>query len=115
MSQDALEVAQLCHDLAVVLGAAAELLQERAGTLLASVPTGGPHDRKRVAWAVELAAELESKGRHADAERVLLAALALSEWLFGRDDSQSVETRALLDVPAVPEPDPNAAQEGRRA
>jgi hypothetical protein len=115
VGQDALEVAQLCHDLAVVLGAATELLQERAGTLLASVPTGGPHDRTRVAWAVELAAELESKGRHADAERVLLAALALSEWLFGRDDPQSLETRALLSAPAVVAADPNAGQEGRSA
>lgn len=115
MSQDALEVAQLCHDLAIVLGAAAELLQERAGTLLASVPPGGPHDRKRVAWAVELAAELESRGRHTDAERVVLAALALSEWLFGREDPQSVETRALLDAPPVPAADPTAAQEEWRA
>src|SRR5689334_11675740 len=92
-NQDALEVAQLCHELAVVLSAVAERLHERAGTLLASVPTGGPHDRLRVAWGVELANDLRSKGRDADAERVLLAALALSEGLFGRDDPQAVETR----------------------
>jgi hypothetical protein len=95
--QDSLEVAQFCHDLAVVLNAAAELLCQHARTILASVPTGGPHDRNRVAWAVELAAEIESRGRREDAERVLLAALAVSEELFGRDDPQSVATRRLLD------------------
>jgi hypothetical protein len=95
-NDDSLEVAQICHDLAVVLTAAAGLLSERAGTILASVPIGGPHDRTRVAWAVELAADMESKGRHQEAERVLLAALAISEGLFGRDDPQSIETRRLL-------------------
>lgn len=95
-NSDALEVAHICHDLAVVLSAAAELLCERAGTILASVPMGGPHDRTRVAWAMELAADMESKGRHDEAERVLLAALAISEGLFGRDDPQSIEARRLL-------------------
>lgn len=95
-NDDSLEVAHICHDLAVVLSAAAELLRERAGTILASVPTGGPHDRTRVAWAVELAAQMESKGRHDEAERVLLAALALSEGLLGRDDPLSIEARRLL-------------------
>lgn len=94
--KEALEAAQLCHDLAVVLDAASELLQERAGTLLASVSTRGPHDRMRVDWAVELAAEIGARGRPEEAERVLLAALALSEGLFGRDDQQSIETRQLL-------------------
>jgi hypothetical protein len=95
--QESLEAARLCHDLAVVLGAASQLLQERAGTILASVSMGGPHDRNRVEWAVELAGEMTARGRFDEAERVLLAAIALSEGLFGGDDPQSLATRQLLD------------------
>jgi hypothetical protein len=93
---DSLEAAQLCHNLAVVLGAASELLQERAGTILASVAARGPHDRNRVEWAVELAGDMTARGRFDEAERVLVAALALSEGLFGGDDEQSIATRQRL-------------------
>ena len=98
MSDDeSLEAAQLCHDLAVVLGAASQLFQERAGTILASVSSRGPHDRHRIEWAVELAGEMTARGRFDEADRVLLAAIALSEGLFGGDDAQSIATRQLLD------------------
>jgi hypothetical protein len=114
-NEDSFEVAQLCHNLAVVLGAVAELLHQQAGTILASVPTGGPHDRNRVAWAVEMAAEMRSKGRHEDAERVLLAALALSEGLFGRDDPQSIQTRRMFGAPGSWRGDHSTGQDASRA
>jgi hypothetical protein len=94
--QESLEAAQLCHDLAVLLGAASQLLQQRAGTILASVSMRGPHDRNRVEWAVELAGEMTARGRFDEAEHVLLAAIALSEGLFGGDDALSIATRQLL-------------------
>lgn len=94
--EQALEVARLCHDLAIVLESAAGLLHERAATFLASVASRGPHDRQRIEWGVALAAAIEAKGAHDDAERVLVAALALSEGLFGRDDPQSVAARKRL-------------------
>lgn len=50
-----------------------------------------------------LAADLEAGGHYERAERVLLAALALSEGLFGRDDSQSVATRQLLGAGTAPD------------
>jgi hypothetical protein len=102
------------HDLAVVLESAADLLHERAAAFLASVPTRGPHDRQRVEWGVALAAGIEAKGHHDEAERVLVAALALSEGLFGRDDPQSVATRKRLVELGAPSEGP-ASQDGSRA
>lgn len=90
------------------------MLHERAAAFLASVSARGPHDRQRVEWGLALAAGIEARGNRDEAERVLVAALALSEGLFGRDDPQSVAARKRLHELNAPT-EARAAQDGSRA
>lgn len=94
--------ASLCHRVGLLLDdvgelAAAEALHRRAGTLLASFPTGGAIDRERPLWARAMAANLVAQARLADAETVLIAAVVLASSLLGPDDPDTTAARRELE------------------
>lgn len=97
---DGTDAATLAHRLAVIVDglgavAAAEALHRRAAVLLTLHPEPSMN-RLRVEWACSLSSNLAAQGRSAEAEAVLLAALALAEALLGPDDRQTAITRSHL-------------------
>lgn len=93
--------ADLSHDLAAIiedLGAlvAAEALHRHAAVLLTPHPSEASLDRRRVDWACCLAANLGKQRRLAEAEHVLLAAVALAEALLGADHPQTEAAKSRL-------------------
>jgi tetratricopeptide (TPR) repeat protein len=100
---DAPEVGLACQALAGTfddLGdhVRAEALYRRAGAILSSEPTGGPHDIVRIRCARGLAANLRMQRRGEEADAILVAALALAEQLLGPSDVDTLATMTGLGL-----------------